>query len=196
MDGSLRPRCHRGECPPPGDVRNPRRGRAGSAPLARPRGGACLRTASGRGAGDADPAGADTYVSRAHAFLDSLDAFDREAAALLAPVAGVPFAVHHPAFKAFADRYGLALTAVLEQHPEGEALPHSLGTAAIDLDREGARVVFAEPQLSRRIAEAMAAELGARVALLDPLGGELSPGREDYFSLLRWNVRQLVENLR
>jgi len=31
---------------------------------------------------------------------------------------------------------------------------------------------------------------------LDPLGGSGSPGRETYLDLLRWNIRQLAENLR
>ena len=143
-----------------------------------------------------DPAGADIYLARSRAFLDTLRVIDEEAARVLGPVASAPFAIHHPAFDAFVRRYGLNLVAVLEKHPEGEALPHSLGDAALRLEREGARVLFAEPQLSSRTAKALAADLHAKVALLDPLGGAYAPGRETYFDLLRWNVRQLAENLR
>jgi zinc transport system substrate-binding protein len=143
-----------------------------------------------------DSAGADLYLARSRAFLDTLRAIDEDAARILSPVAGVPFAINHAAFDSFVRRYGLNLVAVLEKNPEGEALPQSLGDTALRLKQQGARVLFAEPQLSPRTANALAVDLHAKVALLDPQGGPYSPGRETYFDLLRWNVRQLAENLR
>jgi zinc transport system substrate-binding protein len=143
-----------------------------------------------------DPDGAAVYRGRTAAFLDSLDVLDGEARALLEPVTRVPFAMLHPAFEALVHRYGLDLVAILVQHPEAEALPQSLGEAAFRLHQSGARVIFTEPQLPARTAEALAADLGAKTALLDPLGGPGSPGRETYLDLLRWNIRQLAENLR
>jgi zinc transport system substrate-binding protein len=143
-----------------------------------------------------DPEGAETYRLRASALVDSLAALDREARSAFEPVKSVPFAVLHPAFETFVRHYGLNLVAVLETHPEAEALPQELGDAVLRLKQAGARVIFIEPQLPARTAEALAADLGAKTALLDPLGGLGSPGRETYFDLLRWNVRQLAENLK
>jgi ABC-type Zn uptake system ZnuABC Zn-binding protein ZnuA len=143
-----------------------------------------------------DPPGAAGYHARAAAFLDSLNALDREATTLLEPVSHAPFAILHPAFENLVHRYHLNLVAVLEQHPEAEALPQTLGEAAMHLRAAGARVIFAEPQLSARPATALAADLGAKVAMLDPLGGPLSPGRATYLDLIRWNTHQLAENLR
>jgi zinc transport system substrate-binding protein len=143
-----------------------------------------------------DPEGAETYRTRAAALIDSVDALDRAARAALEPKQHVPFAVLHPAFETFVRRYGLDLIAVLETHPEAEALPQDLGDAAMRLKEAGAKVIFVEPQLPTRNADALAVDLGARTALLDPLGGSESPGRETYLNLLRWNVRQLAENLR
>jgi zinc transport system substrate-binding protein len=142
-----------------------------------------------------DPPAAGPYREHARAALDSLDAVDALARTLLAARTHVPFAILHPAFTAFVRRYGLDLVAILETRPEEEALPQSLGQATTALRSAGARVVFAEPQLSRRVAEAAALDVGARVALLDPQGGPGVPGRTTYFDLLRWNVRSLAENL-
>ena len=142
-----------------------------------------------------DPAGAEIYRSRSAALIDSLNALDREARVMLESKKSVPFAILHPAFEALVGRYELNLVAVLETHPEAEALPQDLGDAAMRLERAGAKVIFVEPQLSARTAEALAADLGARTALLDPLGGLGSPGRGTYLDLMRWNVRQLAENL-
>ena len=143
-----------------------------------------------------DPGGAAIYQARANAFIDSLNALDREAKAMLDPVKHVPFAILHPAFEAWVHRYGLNLVAVLETHPEAEPLPQDLGEAVLRLKDTGARVIFVEPQLPTRTADALASDLHAKTALLDPLGGRGSPGRETYLDLLRWNVRQLAENLK
>ena len=142
-----------------------------------------------------DPSGSDTYRARATAYLDSLVALDAEARALLEPVAEAPFAILHPAFEVLARRYDLNLVAVLEEHPEAEALPRTLGEATLRLRASGARVVFGEPQLPTRLTHAIAADLGAKTALLDPLGGPGIESRETYLELMRWNVQQLAENL-
>jgi zinc transport system substrate-binding protein len=49
-----------------------------------------------------------------------------------------------------------------------------------------AKVIVAEPQFSPKIADAIAQEAGARVLMLDPIGGE--KGRETYIDLMRYNL--------
>lgn len=142
-----------------------------------------------------DPGGTAGYRARGTAALDSLRAFDAWARQALAPVKDVPFALLHPAFEDFVRRYDLDLVSILQIQPEGELLPRSLGNVVDILTRSGAKVIFAEPQLSARGAEAVAHETGARVEMLDPLGGPDLPGRETYLELLRWNARSLAEQL-
>jgi len=55
-----------------------------------------------------------------------------------------------------------------------------------ELKRHPVRVVFAEPQFSPKIAEAIAREAGGRVLFLDPVGGQ--EGRETYIKMMRHNV--------
>ncbi|HEX2418664.1 MAG TPA: zinc ABC transporter substrate-binding protein, partial [Micromonosporaceae bacterium] len=51
--------------------------------------------------------------------------------------------------------------------------------------------VFFETLVSRKIAETLAAEVGAEARVLDPLEG-LKPGsRDDYFSVMRRNLDTL-----
>jgi zinc transport system substrate-binding protein len=145
--------------------------------------------------GGLDPEGAREYRMRAEALLDSLRSLDRETRELLSPVAQVPFALQHPAMAPFVRRYELNLVGILQIHPEGEARPMTLGDVTRSLQASGARVIFAEPQLQTRLAEMLAHDLEAAVAFLDPLGGPGVEGRETYLRLLRWNVRQLAENL-
>jgi zinc transport system substrate-binding protein len=60
------------------------------------------------------------------------------------------------------------------------------------------RVVFFEELASPKVAESIAASTGARVDMLSPIEGlddeEISAG-EDYFSIMRRNLKSLVEAL-
>jgi zinc transport system substrate-binding protein len=55
--------------------------------------------------------------------------------------------------------------------------------------------VFAEPQLSPRVAEVIAQEAGVKVLLLDPLGGR-PPYGSDYLKLMRHNLAVLAQALK
>ena len=111
-----------------------------------------------------DPADAAGYRRRAAAALDSLTAFDAWAREELAGVHEVPFALLHSAFTSFCHRYDLSVVGILMMHPEGEALPRSLGNVARELEASNAHVVFAEPQ-----AAAAPRRVGG--------GGDRRPGR-------------------
>jgi ABC-type Zn2+ transport system substrate-binding protein/surface adhesin len=142
-----------------------------------------------------DPDAASIYLERAGNFMKRLEEFDHQARVELTPHTEAAFALHHPAFVPYVERYGLNLVAVLQVHPEGEAEPRTLGEVTRKMRAAGARVVFSEPQLGTRLAESVAVDLDARLAMLDGLGGEGMEGRETYIGLLRWNLGQLMENL-
>ncbi len=142
-----------------------------------------------------DPEAASIYLERAGNFLKRLEEFDHQAGVALTPHIEAAFALHHPAFVPFVERYGLNLVAVLQVHPEGEAKPRTLGDVVQKMRGSGARILFGEPQLGTRLAESVAVDLDARLAMLDGLGGEGMEGRETYIGLLQWNLRQLLENL-
>lgn len=132
---------------------------------------------------------------RTRALSDSLTALHDEVAALLAPYRGAAFVASHGAWTYFAERYGLVELAPIHASPGSE--PSSRGLAAL-VDSARARdvgAVFAEPQLGRTAARALAAELGVPVRLLDPLGGAGLEGRDGYASLIRYNARTLAEAL-
>jgi zinc transport system substrate-binding protein len=114
-----------------------------------------------------DPAHAADYARRARAFQVELDALDARIAAALAPARGKDLFVFHPAFGYFADAYGLVQVAVETGGKEPGA--RRLADLIARVRRNGARVIFVQPQYSRRSAEAIAAETGAAVVPLDTL---------------------------
>lgn len=104
----------------------------------------------------------------------------------------------HAAFEYLAARYGLEQLAITSLAPEAEPAPRELERVA-ELARErGATTIFFERLLSPELAETVAREIGARTAVLDPLEGlteeEVERG-EDYFSIMRANLKALREGL-
>jgi ABC-type Zn uptake system ZnuABC Zn-binding protein ZnuA len=129
----------------------------------------------------------------AERFSAALERLDREVQDMLEPVRGSRVVLFHPSFRYFLRRYGLVLAGVIESSPGKEPTPRSL-TAMVKTVRDArVKVVFTEPQLPARPAEALAEAAGIRVATLDPLGGV--PGRRTYAEIIRYNARVLREAL-
>lgn len=105
------------------------------------------------------------------------------------------FISYHSAWNYFAHRYGLEETASIEEFPGKEPSARWL-TELVDLAEEkNIEVIFAEPQLSSKAAETIAREIGGKVKILDPLGGENLSGRDGYIELIRFNLEIFREAL-
>jgi zinc transport system substrate-binding protein len=100
----------------------------------------------------------------------------------------------HAAFGHLAERYGLEQIALTGTSPEAEPSPRELEQLAERVRESGATTVFAEPLVSDRVAQTIAREVGAEVAVLDPLEGlseERLDAGEDYLSVMRDNLAAL-----
>jgi zinc transport system substrate-binding protein len=121
-----------------------------------------------------DPARAAEYRRNHDAFARDINRVDE---AVLAALAEAPperrkFLVFHPSWGYFARAYGLTELAI--EVDGKEPGPRQLA-AVIDLaKKEGIRVVFVQPQFSKKSADAVAQALSARVAVLDPLAEDWS----------------------
>jgi zinc transport system substrate-binding protein len=134
----------------------------------------------------------------ARAFSERLAALDVEYEAGLRGCERREIVTSHAAFGYLAERYGLEQIAITGLEPEAEPAPRELERRA-DLARElGATTSVCETLGSPELAEAVAREIGAETATLDPLEGltgEEAEGGEDYFSLMRRNLAVLREAL-
>ncbi|MGH3132703.1 MAG: metal ABC transporter substrate-binding protein [Gaiellaceae bacterium] len=109
------------------------------------------------------------------------------------------FVTTHAAFGHLADRYALTQLSLTGTAPEAEPGPRELERLVHRVRASGATTVFAEPLVSDRLAETVAREAGASVAVLDPLEGladdRLEAG-ESYLTVMRDNLAALREALR
>ncbi len=119
-----------------------------------------------------DPEAGDDYRRRLADLERRLEGLDAEMHRLLAPFAGRPFLVFHPAWGYLAADFGLRqLTLEIEGKEPSEAEITELQTLARE---NGVRVVFVQPQITGRAAEALAAAIGGRTEVLDPLAADVA----------------------
>lgn len=143
----------------------------------------------------ADPGGAETYqanYSHWAAEADTLDAAFRDA---LAPYAGRGIVVAHEAFGYLCDAYGLEQIAVEGLTPDSEPDPARVAEIIRLARKYDVKVVFFDKTASSKVADTIAAEVGARVDVLDPAASvdqDRIENGEDWFSIMRDNLRALA----
>ncbi|MGY1884991.1 metal ABC transporter substrate-binding protein [Blastococcus sp. SYSU DS0753] len=141
-----------------------------------------------------DPDGAPTYEENAAALRADLESLDEEMQAGLADCAVDTLVTSHDAFGYLGERYGLEVVGISGLSPSQEPSPAQQAEIA-DLVREhGITTVYTETLVDPAVAETVAEEAGAQVAVLDPIEGltDESAG-EDYLQVMRANLATLQE---
>jgi zinc transport system substrate-binding protein len=131
-----------------------------------------------------DPEHGELYQRNAAQLVRRLRTLDAELRQRLAPVADVPYLVYHDAYRYLEARYGLSPAGSFTVTADRPVSARRYA-ALRQLAREGGvKCLFVEPQFPPQQAERLAGETGIRIAPLDPLGSDLAPGPELYFTLL------------
>lgn len=134
----------------------------------------------------AAPQHAGAFRDRLRGLLAELDSVDAEIRGLLEPLRGRSVFVYHPSYGYFCDDYGLRQVPVeiAGREPTARELTELIGKAR----SQAVRVIFVQPQFSRKCAEALSQQVGAAVISLDPLS-------RDYLKNLLEMARQVRDGL-
>ncbi|MCR4407669.1 MAG: metal ABC transporter substrate-binding protein [Anaerolineae bacterium] len=141
----------------------------------------------------ADPGGAEIYRANAERYIGELKTLDQEIRGRVATFSSKEFIAFHPAWVYFARRYGLEQVAVIETTPGKEPSPAEVAQIVKTARAIGAKAIFAEPQFSPKAAEVIAAESGAEVLFLNPLG---DPPDFRYVDMMRRNLAEMEKALK
>jgi zinc transport system substrate-binding protein len=141
---------------------------------------------------DVDPDGAEQYAAGAERLRGDLERLDGEMSAGLADCAVSELVTSHTAFRYLADRYGFEQVGIAGIAPDAEPSPQQVARVAETVRRTGVTTVYSEVLVDPAVAETVAAETGAQVAVLDPVEGitDSSAGR-DYLAVMRANLATL-----
>ena len=132
-----------------------------------------------------DPANAAAYGANARRLEARLDDLDRALRDRLAPVAHVPYVVFHDATAYLEARYGLRAMGAVTVNPAVPPGARRLVALRRRMVETGAACLFAEPRFRPALVAAVIEGTGARAGMLDPLGADIAPGPEAYFTLMR-----------
>jgi zinc transport system substrate-binding protein len=140
----------------------------------------------------ADPANKADYEKNAKAFEVKLAILSKDFAAGLANCQRRDFVTSHAAFGYLAQRFGMRQIAINGINPDQEPNAAEIAAVSTSAKANGVTTVYAEPLASPAIAATVANEIGAKVAMLDPIEGltAQSNGR-DYFEIMRSNLQAL-----
>lgn len=112
------------------------------------------------------PAHREEIVTREEDFIGEIDRLDSDIRSSLAG-GKKRFYVFHPAWGYFARDYGLEQIPIEVDNKEPD--PRQLAQLIQQAEQEKVKVIFVQPQFSRRSAELVAEEIGAKVVVVDPL---------------------------
>ena len=142
------------------------------------------------------------WEARADAYASELEALDEEIEAILAPVHAEDrkLITNHDALGYFAARYGFEIIDTVIPGGATLADPSSAELAALveRIREEGVKAIFAETIESTALAEALAAEAGSDVAVVELYTGSLGEpgsGADSLVGMLRINAERIAEIL-
>lgn len=151
-----------------------------------------VATAIGERFAATDPANAADYRAGAAALVKDLGALDDEFETGLAQCRSDELVTGHAAFAYLADRYGLSQEGIAGINPDAEPDAGTLRDLAAHVEDNGVTTIYTETLASPALAETVARETGATVAVLDPIEGltDASAGK-DYLEVMRSNLATL-----
>jgi zinc transport system substrate-binding protein len=132
-----------------------------------------------------DPGNSARYRANAERLQDRLDALDAALSRDLVGVQMKPYIVFHDAYPYFERRYGLNNVGTITVSPEARPGAKRVHAIRQTLLSASAVCVFGEPQFQPALVQTIVRGTKTRIGVLDPLGADIKPGKEAYFTLLR-----------
>jgi ABC-type Zn uptake system ZnuABC Zn-binding protein ZnuA len=140
------------------------------------------------------PADRPVFERNRSQFLAQVDAGMARWLEQLRPYRGTRVVVGHDAWPYFARRFGLTITATVEEKPGVPPSPKYLGTLIDRMRQAGVRVIIADPESPMALLQRISEATGARITLLVPSVGA-DPAATDYLTLFEVNVARLLKAL-
>jgi zinc transport system substrate-binding protein len=117
-----------------------------------------------------DPEHKDVYTANKETFLNTLDRLDADIQAKLANLKTRKFMIFHPAWSYFVRDYNLEQIPIEVEGKEPSA--KEMATLMKLAKQEHVTTIFVQPQTSRRSAETIATQIGAKIEVLDSLAAD------------------------
>ena len=139
-----------------------------------------------------DPDNAEAYSRNLATLNARLFNLEHDLRDSLRPLRKSPYVVMHDAYRHFESEFGLRRSAAISISPERRPGARQLYRIRNLLIAADIKCVFAEPQFPDSIAATVVDGVNAQLAQLDPVGVDIPPGPDLYFTLMENLGRALV----
>jgi zinc transport system substrate-binding protein len=140
-----------------------------------------------------DPEHAADYAANADALEQDLTALGEEYRTALTDCERTEFITTHAAFGYLAKRYGLTQIGISGLSPDAEPSPARIAEVQTEAREHGITTIFYETLVSPDVAKSIAADIGLRTDVLDPVEGITPESRgTDYLAVMRSNLTALA----
>ena len=147
---------------------------------------------------EADKDNAEYYNENYETYSRQLDGLNREFEEALSKATNKDIIVAHKAFGYLCKAYGLNQIAIEGLMPDSEPDPARMEEIIQLAKKKKINTIFFEELVSPKVANTIAKEIGAKTEVLNPLEGlseEQMDAGEDYFSVMRTNLKQIKKAL-
>lgn len=147
---------------------------------------------------EADKDNAEYYNENYETYSRQLDGLNQEFEETLSQVTNKDIIVAHKAFGYLCKAYGLNQIAIEGLMPDSEPDPARMEEIIQLAKKKKINTIFFEELVSPKVANTIAKEIGAKTEVLNPLEGlseEQVDAGEDYFSVMRTNLKQIKNAL-
>jgi len=146
----------------------------------------------------ADPEHTESFQASYDKYALDFDALDVEFNSALSAVPQKNIVVAHNAFAYLCNAYGLTQVPIEGLAADSEPDAARMSEIIDFVSKNNVKVIFFEELVSPKVAKSIAQETGSSTAVLNPLEGisdENQAAGEDYFSVMRTNLKTLVDSL-
>lgn len=135
----------------------------------------------------ADPKNGEFYQANYEVFIKKADETDRFIKRMLRETRGKSFIIFHPSLSYFAKEYGLVQVAI---EKEGKEPSFQYLTRIVDHAKEHhIKTVFVSPQFSKKGAQFIAKQSGAKVGIINPLKPDVLANIKEIAQILKHESR-------
>lgn len=141
-----------------------------------------------------DPNNSNYYKEKENILENKLDDLNNKFKAGLKDCSSHDFVTSHAAFSYLAEQYDLIQIPISGLSPDEEPSAQKLARVVDLAKRKNVKYIFFEKLISPKLAETIAAEVGAQTLVLDPLEGisdDDSSAGKNYFTVMEDNLKNL-----
>ncbi len=141
-----------------------------------------------------DPQNREYYQKNLKDYLSEINNTRTQIINLLSSLSNRNMIVFHDSWNYFADEFNLKIVGVFTPAPGKEPSPEYLKNLYDTAQQYNIKAIFSEPQLSSEVIDSFIEDLGLKVYVIDPLGGENS--QSTYLKTMLSNAQIIYKALK